>query len=620
MECCQYLKKVTDKKNARWMKYLFPLFVALLTCVLYHHFFVNKAYVTIELEVDRKTELKIYWAGVGQPYCEKNKVKVVVTPHSRNYKFFLTNISQVRKLRIDTHSYRGDATLRSLVVRQEGWMPLSLTSPEELKRLMPLNQIGEYGVDKTGVHVTSTDTEPSLEMSFTPECQGREIGWLILRFVAIIIVVFLVLHGAGTLMQELRFVPLLLFGVWTLIITMAGVSQPYAHSDEKVHMAAVSYYRDHWLPPLIEDPEIRQTYSLYGFSRLNNGEVYYLFAGKFNKLLDGFRLPDSFSLRGFNVFLFGLLLLLTINNRYARMVAIPFLVSPQIWYLFSYCNSDAFALFCAFLAGCQLIDPESLLHRYFKDDKRVSKIVGAVILSVFIGILLLLKKNYYPFLLFAYLCLGVKLFHGEDFLGERKEALKRLAIITLAGLLIFGLRIGSDYMVNGLDRQEKLVRIQDKVAPSLFKASTESHEKHFELNLKARGIGLQEMIEQDHWFERSFRTGFGVFGCYTISAPDIYYDLIRWTGVFLLLFVFGSIFWRGGLAGSGLAVSVLGLSVALIGASLYHSWTADFEPQGRYLLPIIPMLGILYAPNHETVNGRLLVAGVILMYLLGIYS
>jgi hypothetical protein len=374
--------------------------------------------------------------------------------------------------------------------------------------------------------------------------------------------------------------------------------------------------------------------------------VYYLFAGKFKALLDEFQTSDYLDARAFNIFLFGIILLLTIKNQYARMVAIPFLISPQIWYIFSYCNSDAFGLFSAFLAGYQLINPTSLLHRYFQDDGWRSKLLGALLLSFLIGMLLLLKKNYYPFIVFFYLFLSAKLFlvpyspiscsfhkklgcerhlslsSGLDkSLAERRKTIFiRLMVITLAGVFIFGLRTGADYLVNGLDRQEKILKIEEEVAQTWYKPSTELHKKHVSLYLKERGTSLREMIEQDQWFKRSFQTGFGVYGYFTITAPNIYYDLVRWTGVGLLFFVLGSILLRGGLVNSTLALSAMGLSAALIGVSLYQSWTNDFQAQGRYLFPIIPMLGLLYASSHESINIRMLTLGVTSMYLLGMYS
>lgn len=609
-----------DSTTSTTLKYLFTAIICLFACSLYYHFFENKAYVEIEIEVTQKTDFKIYWAGAGQLYSEKNMSGVYVNPNCKRYNFFLTNIGHIERLRIDTHRYKGEATLKSVVIQQPGWAPISLASPKEFNQLVPLHHIIEYGIDSKGLMVKSTGDDPYFELVITPQHIKRQIGWLSIRFAAISIFICLVLYGAGSLVQDLRFVPVLLFGVWMLVFVMAGTSQWNAHPDEYVHMAATSYYKDHWLPPVVEDPEIRGTYSVYGYSRLNIPEVYYLFAGKFDNLLERFKLPDYFSLRIFNIFLFTLILLSTLKSRSARLVALPFLLSPQIWYLFSYCNSDAFALFCAFLVGCQLVNPESLLYHYFKDNRWIPKIISGAMIAILLGILFLLKKNYYPFILFFYLCLGLKLFLSDDFAGKKKKIFTQLSIITLIGFLIVGMRISIDYMVNGLDRQEKIQKLQEKLAHPLYKESTELDKKHINLFRKARGATLRDIIIKENWFERSFQSGFGVYGYSSINGPHIYYELVRWTGLSLLLFVFGSIFWRGGLINSGLAVSVLGLSVMLIGVSVYHSWTADFQAQGRYLFPIFSMLGILYAITHKAIQSSILSFGVILMYLLGIYS
>lgn len=601
------------------LKSLFALFVCLAVCGLYYFLLVSQTFVEIELEVSQKASFKIYWAEPGQPYSEDRMSVVTVTPTRKNYSFFLPNIAKIERLRIDTHSYEGEATLNRIILQQEGWVPIKLSTPEEFGKLVPLYQIADFRIDENGLWVKSSGKDPYFEFLVSPVFLGLDSGWLMLRLVVISCIVLLVLYCGGSLAEDLRFVPVLLFGVWILVIVMASISKRNAHPDEYVHMYATTYYQDNWLPPSLEDPAISETYSVYGKSRLNNREIYYLFSGKFHKLIQSFKLPEYLSTRMFNVFLFGLIFLYTLRNNYARMVALPFLVSPQIWYVFSYCGSDAFALFTSFLLACELVDPGSLLHRYLKGDGWWQKIAGAVALSVLLGIVFLLKKNYYPYTVFVYLCLGVKLFLAEDFFWERKEAVKRLALITLVGLIIFGLRFGADYMVNGIDRQEKLASLQEEMAHPWYKPSTELLEKHVSLYQKARGTTLEHVIHKDRWFERSFQTSFGVFGYFTINSPKIYYNLVRWSGVALLTFVLGSVFLRGGLIGSGLSVLAVGLSIALVGVSLYHSWTLDMQPQGRYLFPIIPMLGILYAWNNSVVNRRFLILGVSCMYLLGVY-
>ena len=49
---------------------------------------------------------------------------------------------------------------------------------------------------------------------------------------------------------------------------------------------------------------------------------------------------------------------------------------------------------------------------------------------------------------------------------------------------------------------------------------------------------------------------------------------------------------------------MLGLAVGVVLASAYQSWTADFQPQGRYLFPIIPMIAFLFHHYRESLRSR----------------
>jgi len=615
-------KRMTEPGSVKEkvMKIFFMLFTCILACTLYFQFFVNTASVEVELTVAKKTDLKIYWAAENQQYSEKNMAAAIATPEKQHYTLSLTNIGKVAKLRIDTHSYVGEATLKSLVIRQEGWAPLVWSTAEQLAMLRPLQQIVESSIDDDGLRVLSSGTDSNFELQPAAERTGMDMVWLSLRLALIILAVVAVIYCASPLAINLRFVPMLLFGVWALIFTMAAVSKDNSHPDEYVHISAIKYYQDHWLPPQIDDPSIKNTFSAYGVSRLNNGEVYYLFAGKCHKFMQTFGIPEHFSLRLFNVCLFGLLVLYTIRNRYARMVAVPFLVSAQIWYIFSYCASDAFALFFAFLAAVELIDPGSLLHRYLKGDGWFAKLIGFVVLGTLLGIIFLLKKNYLPFVAFFYVVLLVKLFFTDQFFWEKKAAILRLLLLTCFGLCIFALRVGADYYVNGADREEKIAGVQEERAHNWYKPSTELQKKHVSLYRKARGATLEQIILIDRWFEQTFRSSFGVFGYFTISGSQGYYDLVRWSGVVLLLFVFAAVFRGGGLVGSGLAITALGISVGLIGIALYHSWTIDFQPQGRYLFPIVPIFGVLYGWNYRAISRRWFILALTPMFLLAMYS
>jgi len=163
------------------MKIFFMLFTCILACTLYFQFFVNTASVEVELTVAKKTDLKIYWAAENQQYSEKNMAAAIVTPEKQHYTLSLTNIGKVAKLRIDTHSYVGEATLKSLVIRQEGWAPLVWSTAEQLAMLHPLQQIVESSIDDDGLRVLSSGGDSNFELQTAPERTGLDMVWLSLR-------------------------------------------------------------------------------------------------------------------------------------------------------------------------------------------------------------------------------------------------------------------------------------------------------------------------------------------------------------------------------------------------------------------------------------------------------
>jgi len=613
----QYYEIATEEN--RWLKAGFVLFVFLLACIGYHHFFVTTSFVEVELQVTEQTPFKLYWAGDQKPYSEKRMVKVEAVPGNTSYSFFLSDVRKISKLRVDTHEYIGSATLGGIKITQEGWQDIVIAPIEDFSKLIPGTQIKDFAVDGEGLHVESNGIDANFDIRITPVRTGGNGLWLFIRFGFIGCVVLGVMYGASYLVRDLRIVPFLLFAVWLLVIAMAGVSKWNVHPDEYVHGAAAKYYSNHWMPPVLEDPAIAHSYSVYGFTRLKNREVFYIFAGKFDKLLEAFKLPDRLTLRAFNVVLFGLIVLYSIYCKYARMVALPFLLSPQLWYAYSYCTSDGFALIVTFLAGCQVVNPSSWLWKYLKDERFMVRAMGFVTVSLLLGLLFLLKKNFYPFIVFFYLCLGVQLFRSGSDTLDRKKMFVRLASLSVVGLILAGASLSTRYYVNGLDMQEKLAKLQEERAHEWYKPSLPLHEMHVSLYMKDRGRSLGEVINQDRWFKKTFQSSFGLMGYSTIKASRYYYDCIKWTSGILLIFFLSSICFRGGWIGSGLGATAFGLSCALIGISLYHSWTQDFQPQGRYLFPVVPMLGMLYGLYHKVVGTRLILLGTVVMSSMGVY-
>ena len=162
--------------------------------------------------------------------------------------------------------------------------------------------------------------------------------------------------------------------------------------------------------------------------------------------------------------------------------------------------------------------------------------------------------------------------------------------------------------------------MQEKMAKERFKPSTELSQKHIYLYMKDRGIPLKSLIVKDKWFGKTFKTGMGMYGYFTIRGPEIYYEIAQWFSVVLLVYTLGMVLIRGSTSDAVFLAAILSLAAALIGASLHHSWTMDFQAQGRYLFPILCMFGILIGKYKDLFEKRLFVLSVSQLYILGLYS
>ncbi|MHB8808933.1 MAG: hypothetical protein ACYC9M_02820, partial [Desulfobulbaceae bacterium] len=569
----------------------FPLFVSILLSFFYVHYFGNRAFVELDIKVEKTTWFKIYWAKPGKLFSEENMARIRVRPEQAHYRFFLTNLRAVEKLRIDPHQYEGEAVVRKLSISQSGMETIRFAEAEDFAALEPIFQVAQSSFRDDGFAVVASGGDP--QFLYHVGAAGS-LPWLqeLLRLVAIFAAVFLFFALTEPIRDDLRFIPLFFAAALVLVVVMASVSAPEVHPDEYVHFDAAAYYMEHWLPPVVDDPSIRQTYSVYGVSRLNNREVSYLLTGRLAQMLAPFKLPSFLGLRMFNILLFALIVLMVLRYSQARMLAVPFLLSPQLWYQFSYCNSDAFALFLTFVLAFQVVVPDSRLNTYLAQRQGQGVAGWAVGFGLLCSMLLLLKKNYYLFLLFL---LGYFLWKHflADVQFDRKLFLRRLALIVLIALGFVGLRVGVDYWVNGPERAEKIARLRAEMADPLFNPDTPLEKKHAHLYRKARGDSLRQLVVDEKWFGKTFRSTFGMYGYFTISATDAYYDFVALVGTGFLLFFLGAVLVKAPLPEKLLLLFFLCCAVGLISISLWHSWTADFQTQGRYLFPLIPMLGMV---------------------------
>ena len=423
-----------------------------------------------------------------------------------------------------------------------------------------------------------------------------------------------------------------------VLASVMSLSSDYnRHPDEPHHFEAARHYVSNFLPPEIGDPRVRDSYSVWGVSYLNYHWVEYFLAGKFILLTSPLIGDELLPARLFNVSLFfGIALFFLWRSRSAPdILIIPslLLVTPQVWYVFSYVNNDAFPIAISFLLAYQIAYEDSTVRRFLEGGS----LRGAVVGGVLVGLLLISKTNYYAFLVFAALWLGYKALSKRE--AQRTGTL-RLASIGVIAILILTFRCSLDFYVNGetnfvaasylnyvagnFEQQEsRLMKYQEEIAERPFKPSTIERDlaaTYPGLRLKDKGVSYSDVIFQRGWLKASFQSFVGVYGYLNIFASKFYYLTMALLYVGFGAAVFAMLLRRRGREDLiSLALVVLGAALSILMSS-YLSWSYAFQPQGRYLFPILPMIAVLAYVARETLNRVMWDTFVVACFLLSAYS
>jgi len=365
-----------------------------------------------------------------------------------------------------------------------------------------------------------------------------------------------------------------------LVVAMAFSSAFNAHPDEKDHVGAGQYYMEYWDPPKIGDERALGAYSNYGVSYLNQLDAVYFLAGKFACLVKPFVGKDYLALRLFNV---GLLALITVLAWRlpvkCRIGFLPLYITPQAWYVFSYFNGDALPLALTFVSAFML--------SRISEDTDSSGTRRLIWLGAALGILAISKQNYYVFLVFL-LCswLALTWFDREKFL----LGLRRAGLVLGLAAVIFCARYGAHVWIVRNQPVDAVAKVAEQIAPAEFKPSAlEKGEGFWGSRMRSKGVTLVEMFTGEwKWHIFTFRSAFGKYGTMDIEAPLIFYRYIGWALDAFAVVLFAALL-RAGPQARAMACLLLVFTCLTVFQSLWHSWTSDFQSQGRYLFPILGM-------------------------------
>ena len=418
---------------------------------------------------------------------------------------------------------------------------------------------------------------------------------------------------------------------FTLVVVMATVSEFAAynlHPDEVLHSVSATYYEMYNLPPVVGDPKANFTYepAAYGISYINQTGLDYFLTGKFSMLIKSmFNINDFHAQRFFNVCLFfSLCLMIFYSKNCNYIIFFPIIITPQVWYISSYINNDFFPFFIMLILCSQILSSRSLYNKSLIYD---SPIALALPTGFLLGILLISKSNYLIFVVFSTSYLFWNTLKTNQFRFNRAlffgQAFKVTSLILLCAISVYAIRSGFDFYQNGFNKNQKLQQLANQFAAKGFRPidiETNIMQIRGGLRLKDKGESIQNLLTIRNWFNLSKNSFFGVYGGMRINAPEFYYQCIFFLFCLLIAYIGTQSILT--FQASNI-IFFLGSSLfmlLMILASLYHSWTYDFQPQGRYLLPILGILSFLLHEAREYLNRNILCLLISLMFAFSFWS
>ncbi len=407
-----------------------------------------------------------------------------------------------------------------------------------------------------------------------------------------------------------------------LVFNLAWQSNPNIHPDENAHLESVKYFSLYSDFPKIGDSRALKAYQApWALSRLDDIGITYFLAGKFRNLIHTLFNDDTFITRSFNVFLFMLFFVLGRNKRLLLFLT-PLICTPQIWYLFSYANRGAVVLFISLLLAWQLINKTSALNQFLHADKVLAQWKKILYPGLLLGILTISQSNYALFILYLFSILFWNLIFSVK---NKKIFIYKCFIFISIGAAIFSIRTAFDVSINGFNKAEKRTAYAESDAEQNFKPSIASTKESYSgLRLKDKGVRFTEMFNSEFdWHKTSFKSFVGYYGYYAEYSPKWYYSYVFMLYVIPLLVIISHAFFKTNWQDKLFAIISLTAVFGGLLMSFIFCWTYDFQPQGRYTFPIIPILLVFFwkmFPLWNRHEKAIILSSVIILAILSFYS
>ena len=541
----------------------------------------------------------------GSGYSEDKSVTQDI--HRRNIYFDVPSVSsqneinhdsinqekKLQKLRMDLTNDDQIIGIEKIVIH-EGLFDVIELSGEDILNSGYFANVKNYRLENDHLWIQSEGDD--LQYYFNDDINGRIIGKLashkyewISRVVLLFCLTIVVLGMLISYRYNDSFLQTIAIASIFLVVYMAMVSRPYLHPDEGETKGTIDYYLTNWKLPIFNDPQFYNSFSPYGDTRLEDMSIYYILSGKFTYIFRYvFHLTGYYRLFGVFVFLL-MVVLATYWGKKNRAAFIPIILSPQVWYLFSYSTSDAWDFFLCYVLMGEIIIDDSLFNNAMKSMNK-KRYLGLAFFGLIAALLFMGKPNFYEVLLLVFVILLFKWIFAEY--SAVGDCFKSYMFVLFSFIVFYGIRWGIDYLAYGFDK----MKLYDE-AKALHIADAQRNYVTF----KEQGYNIVKTYFISGFEPLNFKSFVGLYGKMQFHSSTFYYVLI---GIlYLIIFIDLIIHIAKSSRKDRIRCFCISLVIPLSYIiSVYHSWSVDFQPQGRYVFPILFVIVYLSAFKSEMMD------------------
>ncbi len=565
------------------------------------------------MQSSRETTGQVWWAGEEEDFDTTRSDTFEIIEGIETYRIELpVNPAAIRKIRIDPGKGSGiQLRLYYVLFKRWGFTPWQLPLPGIRRN----EGVGAASLTNQLIFRTISD-QPSLTASTDNVQLKPDLRAMFLYLGLSILVLVLTYTGWGFIhMLELNplsvTIAICLAMVFGLVLTQALKAPSDTSPDERDHFLAAEFFKKHTVTPERGEELGIHTYNpVWNHSRVYQLGKHYLLAGKVSNLFDGV-MPSVKSVRIFGASLLLVMMLLVLSFPRQAPLWVLFLSTPMTWYIFSYVNDDFFPLFLSLVLVV-------ITERYYPDLLQPKKGIRIYLPVLFMGILLgslsYAKTNYLVFVLFYIGYIFLRALDLENNLKKWSVPWRSLNIplmILALALAVFMLRHASAYRSG-----------QPELSP-------ESHRYYEQIELNnARLMETPRSGEarygsyltmMTYWIPMAYKSFNGVYGFMDIYAPDRHYSLVMVIHTLLLMiilwyFITGYSVER---LAEGLLLAVT-FATMMFASTWLYSYQHDYQPQGRHLFPMIPVVSVFISRLNIPFSNYL--GPLILLFTLSFYS